>query len=71
MYVRLVSKFACCIKQNDFFSGLDEMLLNNKCDDLSLMYNMVSRTKHGLIILKNVFASYVKVSSSFFLLTFI
>ncbi|EFO23722.1 hypothetical protein LOAG_04763 [Loa loa] len=40
--------------------GLDEMLLENKCDDLSLMYNMVSRTKHGLIILKNVFASYVK-----------
>ncbi|EJW88277.1 Cul4b protein [Wuchereria bancrofti] len=36
------------------------MLLENKCDDLSLMYNMVSRTKHGLIILKNVFASYVK-----------
>ncbi|EJW76479.1 hypothetical protein WUBG_12613 [Wuchereria bancrofti] len=32
--------------------GLDEMLLENKCDDLSLMYNMVSRTKHGLIILK-------------------
>ncbi|VDK76390.1 unnamed protein product [Litomosoides sigmodontis] len=40
--------------------GLDEMLLENKCDDLSLMYNMVSRTKHGLLILKNVFASYVK-----------
>uniref|UniRef100_A0AAF5PJZ6 CULLIN_2 domain-containing protein n=1 Tax=Wuchereria bancrofti TaxID=6293 RepID=A0AAF5PJZ6_WUCBA len=40
--------------------GLDEMLLENKCDDLSLMYNMVSRTKHGLIILKNVFASCVK-----------
>ncbi|KAL3989495.1 Cullin-4A domain protein [Acanthocheilonema viteae] len=40
--------------------GLDEMLRGNKCDDLSLMYNMVSRTKHGLHILKNVFASYVK-----------
>ncbi|MCP9263411.1 Cullin-4A [Dirofilaria immitis] len=40
--------------------GLDEILLENKCDDLCLMYNMVSRTKHGLIILKNVFASYVK-----------
>uniref|UniRef100_A0A915PMJ1 Cullin family profile domain-containing protein n=1 Tax=Setaria digitata TaxID=48799 RepID=A0A915PMJ1_9BILA len=40
--------------------GLDAMLLENKCEDLSLIYNMVSRTKHGLVILKNVFAAYVK-----------
>ncbi|VDN05738.1 unnamed protein product [Thelazia callipaeda] len=40
--------------------GLDAMLHENKPEDLSLMYDLVLRTKNGLNILKNVFVIYIK-----------
>lgn len=37
------------------------MLLEDKCEDLTLMYKLLTRTKNGLTILKNAFAAYIKV----------
>ncbi|VDK49594.1 unnamed protein product [Anisakis simplex] len=40
--------------------GVESMLSANQCDDLVLIYSLLSRTKDGLLLLKNAFASYIK-----------
>jgi len=44
--------------------GLDQMLDENRIEDLTLFYQLLSRVHHGLKELCTSFAAYIKVSSS-------
>lgn len=37
------------------------MLMENRYDELTLMYSLLKRTENGLVLLKNSFAAYIKV----------
>jgi len=41
--------------------GLDQMLDENRIDDLTLFYQLLSRVHHGLKELCTSFAAYIKV----------
>jgi len=43
--------------------GLDQMLDENRIEDLTLFYQLLSRVHHGLKELCTSFAAYIKVCS--------
>lgn len=40
--------------------GFDVMLIENRYDELTLMYSLLKRTDNGLLLLKNAFATFIK-----------
>ena len=46
----------------DYAAGLDQMLDENRIEDLTLFYQLLSRVHHGLKELCTSFAAYIKVS---------
>jgi hypothetical protein len=55
--------FCTVSKQYRFFLlGLDQMLEENRVEDLTLFYQLLSRVHNGLKELNSSFASYIKVS---------
>ena len=49
------------------FSGLDQLLDENRISELTLLHNLCSRVKDGLKLLRQEFAAYIKVGLIFFL----
>lgn len=48
-----------------FYVGLNQLLTENRIQDLSLMYQLFSRIKDGLKELSTSFAAFIKVKKQF------
>jgi len=52
----------CHIRIDLVVLGLDQMLEENRIEDLSLFYQLLSRVHNGFKELNSTFAAYIKVS---------
>lgn len=59
--ISLTEKYLIVDHMESFIAkGFEMMLHDNRCEELSLIYSLLSRTKEGLGLLKNSFSSYIK-----------